>query len=175
MHHTQLRHGAIILYERYRHAPETQIDKLQIWVEHGSPFGIASEIKPGGLLPLITEQATLSAEQLQDLDSHRKNHRSFNEEVEGTKPAMEELQSLVDQGFARVIKDVAAAEHWFGTKPIVSPLGNVVKLKPDATRKNRLIQDFRASCVNAASIVHERQVLPRLAYHGHDIATLAAS
>ena len=30
MHHTQLRHGAIILYERYRHEPETHIDKLQI-------------------------------------------------------------------------------------------------------------------------------------------------
>ena len=54
-----------------------------------APFGIASEIKPGGLLPLITEQATLSAEQLQDQDSHKKNHGSFDERVEGTKPAFE--------------------------------------------------------------------------------------
>ena len=145
------------------------------WLKHGAPFGIASEIKPRGLLPLITEQATLSAEQLQDLDSHKKNHGSFNEKVDGTKPALDELQSLVDQGFARIFKGSAAAEEWLCVTPVILPLGNVVTLKTDASRKNRLIQDFRASCVNAASIVQERQVLPRFADHGLDIATLAAT
>ena len=36
------------------------------------------------------------------------------------------------------------------------------------------MQDFRASSVNAASVVQERQVLPRFAYHGRDIAALSA-
>ena len=144
------------------------------WLQHGAPFGIAKVIEPGGLLPLVTERASLSAEQLEELDSYDKNHGSFNEEIEGEQPALGELQELVDQGFARIFKDTKAAEEWLQAKPIVSPLGNVVKLRPDATRKNRLIQDFRASRVNEASVVHERQVLPRFADHAHDLATLAA-
>ena len=70
--------------------------------------------------------------------------------------------------------DEDAAAAWLGQRPVISPLGNVVKFRPDLSRKNRLIQDLRASGVNAASTVHERQVLPRFADHGHDIAALAA-
>ena len=57
---------------------------------------------------------------------------------------------------------------------MVTPLGNVVKVKPDLSRKNRLIQDFKASRLNSAATVQERQVLPRFADHGRDLATLSA-
>ena len=66
------------------------------------------------------------------------------------------------------------AEAYLGQRPIVSPLGNVVKIKADKSRKNRLIQYFKASCVNAAATVSERQVLPRFADHARDLATLSA-
>ena len=63
-----------------------------------------------------------------------------------------------------------AAASWLGTEPIPSPLGDVVKLKADGSYKHRLIQDLKASCVNAASRVPERQVLPRFVDHARDIA-----
>ena len=91
---------------------KTPDEAIASWLEHGAPFGVAQEIRPGGLLPLITETAALSADQLYELDSFKKNHGSFNEEVDGAKPAMEELQTLVDQGFARIFEDEVAAEEW---------------------------------------------------------------
>ena len=144
------------------------------WLKEGAPFGIAEEIRPGGLLPLIREQPILTADQLSELDACVKNHGSFNEQVDGQTPALAELSRLVDCGFARVCKDEDQATDWLGQKPVISPLGNVVKIRPDASRKNRLIQDFRASSVNAASVVQERQVLPRFADHGRDLAALSA-
>ena len=87
---------------------------------------------------------------------------------------MQELTELVNAGFARICADMDDAEAWLGKRPLISPLGNVTKPKPDGTIKNRLIQDFRASSVNRASTVSERQVLPRFADHAHDLATLSA-
>ena len=34
------------------------------WLRDGAPFGVAKEITPGGLLPRITEEASLTMEQL---------------------------------------------------------------------------------------------------------------
>ena len=124
---------------------------------------------------MIREQPTLTAYQLSELDACVKNHGSFDEVVEGDKPALAELRELVDNGFARVCEDEDTATQWLGMRPVVSPLGNVVNIRPDASRKNRLIQDFRASSVNAASVVQERQVLPRFADHDRDLAALSAS
>ena len=56
-------------------------------------------------MPLIEELAELSAENLLEQDKFDKNHGSFDEVVEGHKPAMAELCELVDNGFARVFKD----------------------------------------------------------------------
>ena len=131
------------------------------WLRDGAPFGVAREIVPGGLLPRITEEASLTMEQLYEQQAFDDNHGSFREVVEGKQPALDELQQLVDLGFARVCKDLDSAERLLGRRPVVSPLGNVVKLKPDLTRKNRLIQDFRASAVNDGAVVYERQ-----RYHG---------
>ena len=144
------------------------------WLERGAPFGIAEPIEPGGLLPVITETASLTADDLYDQTLFDDNHRSFKERIDGGQPALDELQSLVDAGFARVCKDMDEAEQYLGKRPLVSPLGNVTKARPDGTLKHRLIQDFRASSVNCASTVSERQVLPRFADHAFDLATLSA-
>ena len=151
--------------------PDTEVTR---WLLEGAPFGIAEPIVPGGLFPRIREVPTRSALQLQEQDQFVKNHGSFDELVDGEKPALQELQELVDNGFARVCRDEDEAAAWLGARPVISPLGNVVKLRPDATRKNRLIQDFRASAVNEASVVQERQVFPRFADHGLDLAALSA-
>ena len=87
------------------------------------PFWRRSRDQGGWPVTLITETATLSAEQLYDLDSFKKNHGSFNEELDGAKPTMEELLALVDQGFARVFENEEAASGWLGTRPVISPYG----------------------------------------------------
>ena len=147
--------------------PDTSIVE---WLRKGAPVGIAAPVVPGGLLPRISEQATLSPEDLFDMAVYDANHSSFNLEHDGHKPARDELQGLVDQGFARLCRDRQHAEELLGSQVVVSPLGDVVKQRPDGTLKHRLIQDFKASSVNAASVVEERQVLPRFADHGYDLA-----
>ena len=144
------------------------------WLEHGAPFGVAVPVEPGGLLPLVVESPILQEEDLYERELFRDNHKSFKATVDDQQPALEELRGLVDSGFARLCTDSAEAERWLGQAPVVSPLGNVTKPKPDGTVKNRLIQDFRASSVNAASSVSERQVLPRFVDHARDLAMLSA-
>lgn len=82
--------------------PDVEVHR---WLREGAPFGIGEEVRPGGLLPLIEEQAELSAEMLLEQDKFEKNHGSFDEVVDGHKPAMAELCELVDNGFARIFKD----------------------------------------------------------------------
>ena len=144
------------------------------WLESGAPFGVALPIPPGGLLPTILEEAKLEADELYEQTLFEDNHRSFKEFVDGAQPAMQELQTLVDAGFARICANIDEAEAWLGKRPLVSPLGNVSKSKPDGTMKQRLIQDFRVSLVNLASVVSERQVLPRFSDHAADLAALSA-
>ena len=131
-------------------------------------------VEPGGLLLLIVESPVLQEEDLYEQELFRDNHKSFKATVDGSQPAMVELQGLIDSSFARLCTDSAEAERWLGKVPVISPLGNVAKFKPDGTMKNRLIQDFRASSVNSASSVSERQVLPRFVDHARDLAMLSA-
>ena len=84
------------------------------WLEKGAPFGVAQPIAPGGLLPTIVEQATLSAEDLYDQTLFEDNHRPFKEQVEGSQLALDELQCLVESGFARICKDLDEAENILG-------------------------------------------------------------
>ena len=80
------------------------------------------------------------------------------------------MTDLVNEGHALVFASREAAAAWLGTDLVPSPLGDVVKLKADGSYKHRLIQDLKASCVNSASKVPERQVLPRFVDHARDIA-----
>ena len=107
-----------VIQERARD-PDLEVSR---WLKEGAPFGIAEEIRSGGLLPLIREQPTLTAYQLSELDACVKNHGSFDEVVEGDKPALAELRELVDNGFARVCEDEDTATQWLGMRPVVSPL-----------------------------------------------------
>ena len=145
------------------------------WLRYGAPVGVGVPVRPGGLLPSISETPELNTDSLFELAAYDCNHASFNLEHEGSKPARDELQSLVDQGFARLCRDREHAESLLGSGIVVSPLGDVVKQRPDGTLKHRLIQDFKASSVNRASAVTERQVLPRFSNHGLDLAKASAA
>ena len=145
------------------------------WLEHGTPVGIREEIKPAGLLPLISESPSITPEQLQDRAQWKHNHPSFDTPEGESFPAHLLLNELVDQGFAYIFTDASAAAEFLGTSPVPSPMGDVVKIKPDGSIKHRLIQDLRASAVNSASRVAERQVLPRFADHAADVAQFSSS
>ena len=149
------------------------------WLRDGTPVGIAEPIRPSGLLPLISESRGLSVEDLRSQVQWTHNHPSFDAfEAPSTSspsssaepPAHALLADLVNEGYALLFSSRDEAAAWLGTEPVPSPLGDVVKLKPDGTFKHRLIQDLRASCVNSASTVPERQVLPRFTDHARDIA-----
>ena len=147
--------------------PDTEVPK---WLEQGTPVGIKAQVLPSGLLPLVSEYASTTAEKLQQQAQWSHNHPSFDGINNGDFPAHRLLGDLVDQGFALLFNSASDAEAWLGTPPVPSPLGDVTKIKPDGTIKHRLIQDLRASAVNNASCVGERQALPRFADHGQDLA-----
>ena len=140
------------------------------WLEEGTPVGIKCPIRPSGLLPLVSEQASTTTEKLQDRAQWSMNHPSFDACDGGEQPAHALLSDLIDQGFALVFADAAAAESWLGTPPVPSPLGDVTRIKADGPIKHRLIMDLKASAVNNASTVGERQVLPWYTDHACDLA-----
>ena len=140
------------------------------WLEHGTPVGIAETILPSGLLPRIDERAQTSSESLRDRVQWTHNHPSFDQQEGSAQPAHALLQDLVDAGHALIFSSVDTATAFLGSRPVPSPLGDVIRIKPDGQIKHRLIQDLKASSVNAASQVPERQVLPRFTDHARDLA-----
>ena len=143
------------------------------WLKDGFPVGIRLPITPSGLLPPRSEERSLSAEALEDLATWDKNHASFNTQEDSRLPAHDLLRELVNAGHALLFENLPEAEDWLGSRVIISPLGDVVKQKPDGSTKHRLIMDLRASEVNRASQVQERQVLPRFVDHARDVALLS--
>ena len=135
------------------------------WREKGFPVGIAEPITPSGLLPAVEESRELTARQLEDLSQWTENHASFDQPEGDALPAHALLKDLLDQGFAFLFETLSDAEAWLGAPVVVSPLGDVTKEKSDGSIKHRLIMDLRASEVNRASVVQERQVLPRFGDH----------
>jgi len=78
----------------------------------------------------------------------------------------------VNEGFGLLFRDQAAAERHFQSKVTPASLGTVSKTKPDGSQKHRGILDLRANGVNLASTTPERQGLPSVHHHAHDLADL---
>ena len=110
----------------------------------------------------MSEERSLSPTSLENLSQFTDNHGSFKREFDGAQPAFELLQDLVDQGFATLHVDRDAARGHIGAEVVVSPLGDVTKPKPDGSLKHRLIQDFRASRVNEASVLGGKAGAPEI-------------
>ena len=147
--------------------------EVPTWLSEGAPVGVNVAIRPGGHLPRIHESPELASEDLIGADTYTHNHASFDAESDDERPAHQLLSELVSSGHALVFHSAAHAEAWLGKTPVPSPLADVMKPRPDGTIKHRLIQDLRASRVNQASAVPERQVLPR--FRDHTIELLRAT
>ena len=95
------------------------------------------------------------------------NHASFDKEQDPEKPAHSLLKEHLDSGFCELFLGPTQAAKCLGKPVVPSPLACVSKIKEDGTTKHRLITDLKASMVNMASAVTERQVLPRHIDHGN--------
>ena len=73
-----------------------------------------TQIDPGGLLPIIHEERSLSPTSLENLPQFESNHGTFDLEDHGTLPAHDLLRDLVDQGFATLHTDQQAAGKHLG-------------------------------------------------------------
>ena len=143
------------------------------WLRDGAPMGIAKAIPAGGLLPLVHEQRQQHYNELEQSGLWHHNHPSFDTAEESFKAAHAQMKEHLDQGFAWLFRDREQAERWLECTAFASPLADVMKPKADGTIKHRLIQDLKASGINACSTVPERQVLPRFQDHGRDLADLS--
>ena len=147
--------------------------EIASWLESGAPMGLASEIKPGGHFPAQDPHTEITLDDLAALDRCNKNHPSFDElHGEEVSPAVALVEEHLNNGFARLFTDQAAAEAWIGQEVFPAPMGNVTKVKGEKV-KHRLIQDLRINNVNRAVALPERQVLPRPVDHAVDFATLS--
>ena len=114
-----------------------------------------------------------TVDELDQRDPWTTNHPSFDETHGGSRsPAWDLLETQVNEGFALLFEDHAAASRYLGAPCHPSPLGNVSKVKDNGELKHRLIQDLRANGVNETISLPERQVLPRGLDHGIDLAVL---
>ena len=122
-------------------------------------------IPPGGHFPPIElEDAPTDADWAREAPVVDKNHGSFQQ------PAREQLQQLVEKGFARIYSSRAAAEEALGGKCYPAPLGDVVKPLPGGGEKHRIIQDSRFNHVNDRVRLPERPINPRFVDYAADLA-----
>ena len=84
-----------------------------------------------------------------------------------------EINRLAAKGFVTVYESWDDLRARLG-EVVVSRMAAVLKVKPDGTRKVRLIVDMRRSGVNSFVKAHERVVLPRLRDAVSDAVAMAA-
>ena len=146
---------------------------LPRWLEHGAPMGIAADIEPGGLFPLVDDSPVLTVEQLDLQERVARNHPSFSVSFDGGRPPGEELvEGYVEKGFGKLYASVKDASAAIGKEIHPAPMGTISKTKADGTWKHRVIQDLRRNSVNDAVRLPERQVLPRPIDHARDVAAM---
>ena len=126
------RHRLVEWVQANCHDLDVQLAK---WLRDGFPIGIDVPITPGGLLPLSRSHA--EAETLDGLLWNKGNHPSFSVVNDGDDlpPGPRILREYHSKGFVSRYASRKEAEAVHG-QVVVSPLGNIAKLKPDGSIKN---------------------------------------
>ena len=138
--------------------PESEVPK---WLVQGAPLGIELPILSCGIFPPADEKkgGTEAGEAITDGELEKKGFKNYLSVETNKEDAEIELKRYENLGFLqRWPKERALQEFQGGT---ISRLGLVVKLKPDNTKKLRIVIDLRPSGGNAKSTLPERLVLPR--------------
>ena len=143
-------------WQRFSKDPD---EHLHIWATTGAPLGMNTEIPvSGGVFPPVgeeSEQAQLAPEL--EVQLGMDNYKSMQDDPEG---ARQELDRLVERGFAVYLTKAEAREHFH--RATLSRLALITKIKDTGVKKLRIIIDLLRSGGNARSRVPERIVLPRV-------------
>ena len=98
------------------------------WLEHGAPCGLAVPVAPGGLLPHIDEEPSVSLDDLEHEATWTANHASFDNEADPEKPALQLLTEHLDNGFCELFLGPLQAERYLDRPVVPSPLACVSKV-----------------------------------------------
>ena len=101
-------------------------------------MGITAKITPGNLFPLCHSPA--EADSLDQNFWAKRNHPSFGLTYgdDANPPGPKVLADYFDKGYASIYTSIKEAEKVHG-ELLISPLGNIVKTKPDGSIKHRII------------------------------------
>ena len=137
--------------------PETEVPK---WLVQGAPLGIELPIHSCGIFPPAEKKEGNSVgEAITQGELEKKGFKNYLSVESNKEDAEAELARYENLGYLRRLpKEEALRDFGGGT---ISKLGLVVKLKPDQTKKLRIVIDLRRSGGNAKSELPERLVLPR--------------
>ena len=124
------------------------------------PLGIELPIHSCGIFPPAEKKEGSSVgEAITQGELEKKGFKNYLSVESNKEDAEAELARYENLGYLRRLpKEEAVRDFGGGT---ISKLGLVVKLKPDQTKKLRIVIDLRRSGGNAKSELPERLVLPR--------------
>ena len=146
------------------------------WLNEGFPLGINCPIPHTNVFPKtedVSEAIKISARmgnRMEDWDGTATNYSSF---VEAGQKAQQEVQRIVDEGWARVFDTWQEAVDCLGERAQLTPVACVVK-EAHGREKIRLVVDMRRSAVNGQMDVRERVVLPRVSDVAEGVRSLVA-
>lgn len=130
---------------------------LADWVEKGTPLGVNLEIKPRGIIPPADKEGEPEWTPVARLpEGPSPTTPVIADNLDDTK---EEIRRLLDFGYVMKVSRDQVDEHF--SQGTVSKLVIIVKLRPDGTRKRRLIIDLRRSGGNSKAKLDDKIVLPR--------------
>lgn len=130
------------------------------WLSEGAPLGIEREIESSGIFPPVLDEESANVQEVTTLaELERRGFKNYLSVEDNKEDAEVELCRYEKQGYmARIPKEEALRVFENGT---VSRLALVVKMRPDNTKKLRIVIDLKRSGGNAKSSLPEKLVLPR--------------
>ena len=133
---------------------------VPVWLAEGAPLGIEREIEPSGVFPPVLDENTANVQEGMSLaELERRGFKNYVSVEDNKSDAEEELSRYERLGFMMRLPKREALEAYPGGT--VSRLALVVKVKPDNTKKLRVVIDLRRSGGNAKSFLPEKLILPR--------------
>ena len=161
-------HAPLVL--AHMHASGDPDQDLPRWVTEGAPVGVAKDITDGGIFPLAPTDARPFNEvsEILTLTEPISNYKSVEDARE---IAAAEIDRAVKMGFAKHYDSWDELLRGEG-QVVIAKLACNIKLKPDLTRKVRMIADLRRNGYNRFVRSAERIVLPRLTEVLEDAADL---
>jgi len=134
---------------------------LPSWLRNGAPIGVLEVIETAGVFPAVApDEAPKNPDTLTSCVAGWTNYASAESEPQ---IVMELLQKQKDKGHCNFFDSMPQLCAYLQVESaVLTKLALITKVKPDGTKKHRLIWDLLRSEVNATVSLTERIVLPRI-------------